>query len=238
MGNAPISASFSSVDQRVKRGWLWIAPWLGVVCGKKREQNGNRSNGSRGNENARRPVSRVLSLPFDRGRPFLWDAPRGAPHATNPGDRAEMPSRHRGGFSPAPAAGRPYSVLLPVGFALPPLLPGARCALAAPFRPCRRGTGVLALAVCFLWHFPWGRPRRPLAGTAFPWSPDFPPSGLPPTAVVRPSGVAQMRCDVARVNGSTHHSRHRQQPGERAGIGLAVDRFRTPVALEGTQCGG
>jgi len=34
--------------------------------------------------------------------------------------------------------GRPYSVLLPVGFTLPPLLPGARCALAAPFRPCPR----------------------------------------------------------------------------------------------------
>jgi hypothetical protein len=33
---------------------------------------------------------------------------------------------------------RPYSVLLPVGFTLPPLLPGARCALAAPFRPCPR----------------------------------------------------------------------------------------------------
>ena len=31
-----------------------------------------------------------------------------------------------------------------------------------------------AVAVCFLWHFPWGRPRRPLAGTVFPWSPDFP----------------------------------------------------------------
>ena len=31
-------------------------------------------------------------------------------------------------------------------------------------------------AVCFLWHFPWGRPRRPLTGTVFPWSPDFPPS--------------------------------------------------------------
>src|SRR5215813_5836600 len=33
---------------------------------------------------------------------------------------------------------RPYSVLLPVGFTLPPLLPVARCALAAPFRPCPR----------------------------------------------------------------------------------------------------
>ena len=30
---------------------------------------------------------------------------------------------------------RPYSVLLPVGFAMPPLLPAARCAFTAPFRP-------------------------------------------------------------------------------------------------------
>ena len=29
-------------------------------------------------------------------------------------------------------------------------------------------------AVCFLWHFPWGRPRRTLSGTVSPWSPDFP----------------------------------------------------------------
>ena len=34
-----------------------------------------------------------------------------------------------------------------------------------------------APAVCFLWHFPWGRPRRPLAATVDPWSPDFPPPG-------------------------------------------------------------
>ena len=36
-------------------------------------------------ENARQPVSRVLSAPCGTGRPFLWDAPRDAPHATNPG---------------------------------------------------------------------------------------------------------------------------------------------------------
>jgi len=30
-------------------------------------------------------------------------------------------------------------------------------------------------AVYSLWHFPWGRPRRPLAAILFPWSPDFPP---------------------------------------------------------------
>ena len=93
-----------------------------------------------------------------------------------PGLRGENAPASPPRLAPDWPAGRPYSVLLPVGFALPPLLPGARCALAAPFRPCRRGTGVLALAVCFLWHYPWGRPRRPLAGTVFPWSPDFPPA--------------------------------------------------------------
>ncbi len=31
----------------------------------------------------------------------------------------------------------------------------------------------------FLWHFPWGRPRRALPGTVPPWSPDFPPPADP-----------------------------------------------------------
>jgi len=31
-----------------------------------------------------------------------------------------------------------------------------------------------AEAVYFLWHFPWGYPRRVLPGILFPWSPDFP----------------------------------------------------------------
>jgi hypothetical protein len=83
-------------------------------------------------ESSRRPVSRVLSLRRRKGQPFLCDARYRAPDATNPGSRAGMP--------PAAAlsrpACRPYSVLLPVGFTLPPLLPGARCALAAPFHPC------------------------------------------------------------------------------------------------------
>src|SRR5262249_44155631 len=35
---------------------------------------------------------------------------------------------------------RPYSVLLPVGFAVPLPLPEARCALTAPFHPCRADT--------------------------------------------------------------------------------------------------
>src|SRR6266705_447489 len=42
-----------------------------------------------------------------------------------------------------------------------------RFTLAAGFSP--RG------GLRFLWHFPWGHPRRTLSGTACPWSPDFPP---------------------------------------------------------------
>jgi len=35
----------------------------------------------------------------------------------------------------------PYSVLHPVGFTVPALSPGPRCALAAPFRPCPSEAG-------------------------------------------------------------------------------------------------
>ena len=44
------------------------------------------------------------------------------------------------------------------------------CRTLSPLPAARRR------AVCFLWHFPWGRPRRALPGTVFPWSPDFPPA--------------------------------------------------------------
>jgi hypothetical protein len=139
-------------------------------------------------ENTRQPISRVLSAPVGAGRPFLWDASHDAPHATNPGggtgtslrlsryrDIAAAPIRScsRWGLPCHPCCqGR--GALLPHRFAL------ARG--AGPLTPAS-----LAQAVCFLWHCPWGRPRRPLAGTVFPWSPDFPPpAGLPRQQ--RPSG--------------------------------------------------
>ena len=89
-------------------------------------------------KSARRPVSRVLSRPLagpwmtiPLGRP-LPDASRDLP-----GRRRRKPAW------PAPVpkdrpAGRPYSVLLPVGFTMPLPLPAARCALTAPFHPYRR----------------------------------------------------------------------------------------------------
>jgi len=45
---------------------------------------------------------------------------------------------------------RSYSVLLPVGFAVPSPLPETRCALTAPFLPYEAE----ARAVCFLLHCP------------------------------------------------------------------------------------
>ena len=72
-----------------------------------------------------------------------------------------------------------------------------------PCRPCCQARGALlphpftlthnvetVWAVCFLWHFPWGRPRRALPGTVFPWSPDFPPPHLTGAAAIRPSDGA------------------------------------------------
>ncbi len=131
-----------------------------------------------------------------------------------PGQQGETAPASRNGL-PRFAAGCPYSVLLPVGFALPPPLPGARCALAAPFHPCPRPPGhhrwpTAQRAVCFLWHCPWGRPRRPLAGTVFPWSPDFPPPrpersrAAVGTAAVQPSGPS----------GFARGARRRQDFGE------------------------
>ena len=79
-------------------------------------------------------------------RPFILGACCHAPHATYPDGGPETALE---GFP----SHRPYSVLLPVGFALPLLLPVARWALTPPFHPCpengsaeRRG-GLLSVAL-------------------------------------------------------------------------------------------
>jgi hypothetical protein len=109
-----------------------------------------------------------LALPR---RPFIWDASRETPRATNPSERPEN-GLHAGCCHP--------HALTPIwscsrwGLPCRGCYQRARCALTAPFHPYRPRLAPWE-AVCFLWHFPWGRPRRPLAATLFPWSPDFPP---------------------------------------------------------------
>ncbi len=56
-------------------------------------------------------------------------------------------------------------------------------------------------AVYFLWHFPWGRPRRALPGTVFPWSPDFPPSAGFPDAKGNHPTVWRPKCAAASATG-------------------------------------
>ncbi len=81
---------------------------------------------------ASRPVSRVLD-----GR----DCSRRDGHSsgTRIAARLEQPTRTTRPQKQAPLAfrreHRPYSVLLPVGLAMPSPLPGPRCALTAPFHP-------------------------------------------------------------------------------------------------------
>ena len=79
--------------------------------------------------------------------------------------RTADPTRSRGVIAYAnPPLRRPYSVLLPVWFALPPPLPAARCALTAPFHPYSR------------------EPRRASAGGSFSVALSL---GSPPPDVIR-----------------------------------------------------
>src|SRR3569833_13552 len=103
---------------------------------------------------------------------------------------------------------RSYSVLLPVGLAVPPPLPEARCALTAPFHPCRgsyatRRGGLISVALS-LRPIETG-PRRTLSGTVGPWSPDFPlrpPFGIGaerPSGRLTATGMGAWRASVKQV---------------------------------------
>ena len=90
---------------------------------------------------------------------------------------------------------------------MPSRSPGPRWALTPPFHPypaslceLRRASPSKSVgrsrAVCFLWRYPWGRPRRALPAAFSPWSPDFPPPrrearGRPPGHLIRRQGWAR-----------------------------------------------
>ncbi len=97
--------------------------------------------------------------PKDLGDDHSSGAPvAGRLGATDPDDGAKTSPGHVIPWFPMTEdwPGRPYLVLLPVGFTMPPLLPGARCALTAPFHPCpsacraeawKRAGGLLSVAL-------------------------------------------------------------------------------------------
>src|SRR6204780_2376471 len=126
--------------------------------------------------NPSRPVSRVLS---GRG-----SSPRRDGHSsgTPVTGRLEQPTRAAGPTDKALRRLTRRASLL-FGFA-----PGGACHAADVAARAVRSyrtlsplpSRLLALrpaikAVCFLWRFPWGRPRRTLSGAVSVWSPDFPP---------------------------------------------------------------
>jgi hypothetical protein len=118
-------------------------------------------------------------------------------HATNPGGPSE--SRLR-----AVSRSRAAPIRSSSRWGLPCRLCYQRrgALLPHPFTLAPRSVSGPREAVCFLWHCPWGRPRRRLSGTVLPWSPDFPlrlaltrllaerPSGLLTTVIRGFTGVA------------------------------------------------
>ncbi len=161
-----------------------------------------RAGARRFEKNARRSVSRVLS-PLERGMAIHLRRP-------SPDAWRDQPGR--------PV--RKHTCREPCGPGAPPLFglaPGGVCRAAdvaagavrsyrtlSPL-PASRGTEAPGpgRAVCFLWHFPWGRPRRALPGTVFPWSPDFPPPGLRRKAAIRPSGTPRPTHGGPRIQASS-----------------------------------
>ncbi len=107
--------------------------------------------------------------------PFIWDARYRTPRATYPGGGAEtrLPDLKCLGAGVPPLFG-----LAPGGVYPATSVAGGAVRSYRTLSPLPRAEA--RLAVCFLWHFPWGCPRRPLTGTVSPWSPDFPPlAGFP-----------------------------------------------------------
>ena len=121
-------------------------------------------------KDARRPVSRVLSRPL-RARDDHSSGTSVAGRLARP-TRAAAAETRLAGAGPEGPVGRPP---------LCGLAPGGVCHAAAVAGGAVRSYRTLSPlpsrrpAVCFLWHCPWGRPRRRLSGTVLPRSPDFPP---------------------------------------------------------------
>ena len=186
--------------------------------------------------NARRPVSRVLSRPRAPGD--------GHSSGTSVAGRLARPTRT--------AARKHACAGCP---ALPPLFglaPGGVCRAAAvagravrsyrTLSPLPRPAEARRRAVCSLWHFPWGRPRRALPGTVFPWSPDFPPPRLRARrAAIRPSGSRdQVGACRRRVKPQLAGRRPARRMPAVSGVEHAVAARGPEMALEGAcsdRCG-
>ena len=89
---------------------------------------------------------------------------RPAARTQGPGPPSDLPGSHRAGHPHS----LPYLALLLAGFTKLPRSPGALVGSYPTVSPLPGPeTKPPAQAVCFLWHFPWGRPLSRF-GTALP----------------------------------------------------------------------
>src|SRR5579864_7700892 len=132
----------------------------------------------------------------------------------------------RRGNAPGPEACHPYLVLLPVWFALPPPLPAARCALTAPFHPCRRRRSA-GLAVCFCGTFPGVAPAGRYPAPRFQGARTF----LPPRAESGHPAIWRLKIR-GETSAKSNPGSDDGDPGTGLGVGVAVAARGAEMALE------
>ncbi len=195
-GGCAVAAKPLSRRKAPNRTILWTSAGKRPVLDRRFKGPETPGSATRRREAACKPGSvpgrtRAMAIPLGRPSPGASRDPPGRPA----GNRPRVTGSHPPTLSPllglapggvcraTPVAGgavRPYRTVSP---------------LPAAGRPARR-------AVCSLWHFPWGRPRRALPGTVFPWSPDFPPPGRAPGAAIRPPRAAPHMAPSRRAHKS------------------------------------
>ena len=156
----------------------------------------------------------------------------------SPSASRDRPGRWRGNAPGPRRADRPYLVLLRVGFTPPPPLPEARCALTAPFHPCRaapegvwRG-GLLSVALS-LGSPPPGVTRHPISVEPGLSSPRIAPQGRR-AAAIRPSGSLELGASAHPVNKpDAFQARVSSQRASRAARRAAVSRSARPSTRSG-----
>ncbi len=101
-----------------------------------------------GNKISRRSVSRVLSMPCGTGRPFLWDAPCGAPRATNPGGGSKTLLLPRlAARSRPPLFGLAPGGVYPAGPVTRAAVRSYRAVSPLPLAPCSASGGLFSVAL-------------------------------------------------------------------------------------------
>lgn len=193
---------------------------------------------------ARRPVSRVLSTPGNpgMGRPFLWDAPRGAPHAANPGGGAGTPLRHAPEGAPPATPIRPCSRW---GLPCRPRCRGRGALLPHPFTlACRRRSVGGRSALCGTVPEPRAACGDPLPAGRWPapysrGARTFLQPGIAPRpAAVQPPGAAPSCAGHRRAvnaGGAANRGRYAAASAAMAARRASVPASATPSTRAGRQ---